>query len=98
MKGVEFPWPIAEMVVQHHERIDGSGYPKGLLEKDIILEAKILCVSDVVEAMASHRPYRPAIGIEKALEEIKKNSGILYDSKVADSCIRLFNEKSIKLD
>jgi PAS domain S-box-containing protein/putative nucleotidyltransferase with HDIG domain len=98
LKGIEFPWPIAEMVVQHHERIDGSGYPKGLSGKDIIMEAKILCVSDVIEAMASHRPYRPAIGIEKALEEIKKNSGILYDSKVADSCVKLITKKKFRFD
>ena len=98
LKGIDFPWPIAIMVVQHHERLNGSGYPKGLSDKDIILEAKILCVSDVVEAMASHRTYRPANGIEKALEEIKKNTGILYDSKVVDFCIGLFTEKGFELD
>ena len=86
---IEFPWPIAQVILQHHERIDGSGYPQGLSGEDILLEARIICVSDVVEAMASHRPYRPALGIEKALNEISDNQGILYDSHVASALSRI---------
>lgn len=89
---IGFPWPVARIVYQHHERMNGSGYPQGLSGDTILLEAKILAVSDVVEAMASHRPYRPQLGIEKALEEIKKNKGTLYDSDVTDACIHLFSE------
>lgn len=96
LKVVEFPWPIALTVLQHHERIDGSGYPGHLLGKDIILEAKILTVADVVEAMASHRPYRPALGIDRALEEISQKKGVLYDSDVVDACLKLFNDKRFK--
>lgn len=92
LKRVEFPWPIAQIVLQHHERLNGSGYPLGLSAPDIILEAKILAVADVMEAMCSHRPYRPARGIEKALAEIKKNKGILYDPGVVDACLAHFNE------
>lgn len=88
--GVEFPWPIGQIILQHHERLDGSGYPQGLSGAEILLEARIIAVADVVEAMASHRPYRPALGIEKALEEITRGKGILYDSEVADVCVRLF--------
>jgi HD-GYP domain-containing protein (c-di-GMP phosphodiesterase class II) len=98
LKNVEFPWPIAQIVLQHHERLDGSGYPQGLKGEDILLEAKILAVADVVEAMASHRPYRPALGIGQALDEIAQKSGILYDSKVVDACFRLFYDKEFKLD
>jgi len=98
LKGIEFPWPVAQAIVQHHERLDGTGYPYGLRNSDIILEAKIIGVADVVEAMASHRPYRQALGIEKALEEILKNKGILYDSEVVDVCVKLFSEKSFKFD
>ena len=76
LKIIEFPWPIAQIVLQHHERMDGSGYPGHLLGKDIILEARVLAVADVVEAMASHRPYRPALGIDKALEEISQKTGV----------------------
>jgi PAS domain S-box-containing protein/putative nucleotidyltransferase with HDIG domain len=94
---VEFPWPVANMVVQHHERLDGSGYPLGLKGPDILLEARILMVADVVEAMLGHRPYRPALGLEKALAEISQNQGILYDPTVVDACLRLFNEKGFKL-
>lgn len=86
---IEFPWPIAQMVLQHHEKMNGSGYPQGLSGKDILLEARILCVADVVEAMSSHRPYRPALGIEKALEEISKNKGAFYDPEVVDALFRL---------
>lgn len=93
LKAVEFPWPIAQIVYQHHERINSSGYPSGLSEKDILLEARILAVADVVEAMSSHRPYRPALGINTALEEILQNKGLLYDSKVADVCIELFTKE-----
>lgn len=87
LEAIEFQWPVAQMVLQHHERMDGSGYPNGLKGEDILIEARILAVSDVVEAMASHRPYRPAQGIDKALEEIEQNKGTLYDAKVADACI-----------
>ncbi len=93
LKDIEFPWPVAEIILQHHERIDGSGYPRGLKGDEILWEARILTVADVVEAMASYRPYRPALGIDKALEEISKNSGILYDPKVVDACLRLFKNK-----
>ena len=96
LKEIEFPWPIAEIVYQHHERIDGSGYPAGLGEEDIIIEAKTLAVADVVEAMASHRPYRPTLGREVALEEISKNRGILYDQDVVDACVRLLKEKGFQ--
>ncbi len=95
LKSIEFPWPIAQIILQHHERLDGSGYPQGLKGEDILLEAKIIGVVDVVEAMSSHRPYRPAWGIDKALEEISKNKGILYDPEVVDACIKLFKEKRI---
>lgn len=89
---IEFPWAIAKMVLQHHEKINGSGYPQGLTGDDILIEARILCVADVVEAMASHRPYRPALGIDNALAEISKNRGILYDSGVVDACQRVFTD------
>jgi PAS domain S-box-containing protein/putative nucleotidyltransferase with HDIG domain len=95
---IEFPWPVAQIVLQHHERIDGSGYPQGLSGDDIILEARILAVADVVEAMASHRPYRPPHGIDKALEEISQNKGVLYDPEVVDVCLRLFIEKRFKFE
>jgi PAS domain S-box-containing protein len=97
LKDIEFPWPVANVVLQHHERMDGSGYPQGLKGDDILLEARIIAVADVVESMASHRPYRPALGIEVALEEIEKNKGILYDDTVAAACLRLFREKSYQL-
>jgi len=98
LKDVESPWPLAEIVYQHHERFDGSGYPRHLQGDEILLEARILGVADVVEAMASHRPYRPSLGVEAALEEIEKNRGILYDPKVADACLRLFREKNYKFE
>lgn len=94
----QFPWPIAQMVLQHHERIDGSGYPQGLSGKEILLEARILAVADVVEAMSSHRAHRPAPGINKALKEISKNKGILYDSEVVDACLKLFTEKGFMFE
>jgi len=98
LKTIEFPWPVAEIVLQHHEKINGSGYPGGLKGDEILLEAKIICVADVVEAMSSHRPYRPSLGIDKALEEISQNRGILYDPEVVDVCIKLFKEKSFKFE
>lgn len=96
LKDIEFPWPIAQIVLQHHERMNGSGYPQGLAGKDILMEARILAVADVVEAMSSHRPYRSALGIDKALETISQNKGILYDPQVVDACVKLFTEKGYK--
>jgi len=96
LKSIEFPWPIEKIVLQHHERLDGSGYPRGLKGEDIIIEARIIGVADVVEAMSSHRPYRPALGIDAALEEISKNKGILYDPEVVNICLKLFKEKEFK--
>jgi len=96
LKGIAFPWPIAHIILQHHEKMDGSGYPQGLSGEEIYLEARILCVADVVEAMASHRPYRPALGIDKALEEISQSGGILYDPDVVDACLKIFAEKGFK--
>ncbi|MFH1075022.1 MAG: HD domain-containing phosphohydrolase, partial [Candidatus Firestonebacteria bacterium] len=93
LKEMDFPYPVAETVLQHHERIDGSGYPYGLTGRDIILEAKIIMVSDIVEAMSSHRPYRPSKGIKDALKELAKNKGKLYDLKVAKACLNVFNQK-----
>ncbi len=98
LKTIEFPWPVARIVLQHHERIDGSGYPSGLKDKNILLEAKILAVADVIEAMATHRPYRPALSIEESLREISKNRGTLYGSKVVDICLRVFKEKKFKFE
>jgi PAS domain S-box-containing protein/putative nucleotidyltransferase with HDIG domain len=98
LKDVGLPYPIAEMVLQHHERLDGSGYPQGLKKEQILLETKIICVADVVEAIASNRPYRPAKGIDAALEEIEKNKGILYDEKAVEACLRLFREKGFQLE
>lgn len=92
LKDIDFPWPIAQMIRQHHERIDGSGYPHGLKGDEIIMEARILAVADILEAMASHRPYRPALGIEAAINEIQKERGTKLDSYVVDSCISLFKE------
>ena len=97
LREIKFPWPVAEIVQQHHERMDGSGYPHGLSGDEIILEARILAVADAVEAMSSHRPYRAAHGIEKALEEIKQHRGTRYDPDVVDACLRLF-EKGFQFD
>ena len=97
LKDIHFPWPVADVILQHHERMDGTGYPQKLNGEAILLEARILSVADVVEAMASHRPYRPALGIDFALAEITKNRGILYDANVVDACLRLFNEKKYAL-
>jgi response regulator RpfG family c-di-GMP phosphodiesterase len=96
LKTIDFPWPIAEIVLQHHERINGSGYPKGLAGKDILLEARILAVADVVEAMSSHRPYRPALGMEAALDEISRNKGTLYDPTVVTACLELVQRKGFQ--
>jgi HD-GYP domain-containing protein (c-di-GMP phosphodiesterase class II) len=96
LKTVDFPWPIAQIVRQHHERFDGSGYPDGLAGEDILLEARIMAVADVVEAMASHRPYRASLGIDIALREISKNRDILYDPQVVDVCLRLFNDQGYR--
>jgi len=98
LKIIKFPWLVAQIVLQHHERVNGSGYPQGLFGKDILLEARILSVADVIEAMSSHRPYRPALGIGKALEEISQNKGILYDSQIVDVCFKLFSEKRFKFE
>ena len=98
LKKIDFLWPVAEIVLQHHEKVNGSGYPGGLKGDEILLEAKIICVADVVEAMSSHRPYRPALGIDKALEEISQNREILYDPEVVDVCLKLFEEKSFKFE
>jgi len=98
LKDVESPWPLAEIVLQHHERMDGSGYPRGLKGEEILIEARILAVADVVEAMASHRPYRAALGLDAALEEIEKNRGLLYDSHAVDTCLRVFREKGYQLE
>jgi PAS domain-containing protein len=97
LKDIEFPWPIARMVLEHHERINGSGYPNGLKRDETLLESRILSVADVVEAMASRRPHRAGLGIEAALEEIEKNRGILYDINVADACLRLFRERGFQI-
>jgi putative nucleotidyltransferase with HDIG domain len=92
LRGVDFPWPVAQIILQHHERLDGSGYPRQLRDDEIILEARIMAVADVVEAMSSHRPYRPGLGVDAALEEISKNSGKYYDATVVDACLRLYRE------
>ena len=98
LKDVEFPWPIAQMVRHHHERLDGSGYPDKLKGEQIPLDTRIISVADVVEAMASYRPYRPGLGIEKALEEVEQHRGVLYDPQVVDACLRLFKEKGFLFD
>ncbi|HOU51277.1 MAG: PAS domain S-box protein [Smithella sp.] len=97
LKYVESPWPLAQIVYQHHERMNGTGYPRNLKGDEILLEARIMAVADVVDAMASHRPYRASLGIEEALQEIEKNKGILYDETVVNACLKLFREKDYKL-
>jgi len=92
LRSIDFPWPIAEIVLQHHERLDGSGYPRGLKDGDIRMEARILGLADVVESMGSHRPYRPTLGMERALAEIRKNRGTLYDAEVVDACLHLIEQ------
>jgi len=97
LRNIPFPWPVAEIVYQHHEHLDGSGYPRGLTGKDLLLEAKILTVADVVEAMSSHRPYRPSLGLETALDEVRTGRGILYDAESVDACLRLIAENKVDL-
>ena len=96
LKKIEFPWPVAEIVLQHHEKIDGSGYPQGLKGNQILLEAKIICIADVIESMSSSRSYRPAVSIDICLEEIVKNKNKLFDSKAVDACVKLFKEKNFR--
>ncbi|MDA3814484.1 MAG: HD-GYP domain-containing protein [Candidatus Cloacimonetes bacterium] len=98
LKEIEFPWPVAEAVHQHHERLDGSGYPNGLKGDDIMLESRVIYVADVVEAMSSHRPYRPALGVQKALDELKINKGKLYDDHIVDACLKLFNKDNFEFE
>ena len=98
LKAIDFPWPVAQMVLQHHEWINGSGYPGGLKGDEILYEARILGVADVVEAMSSHRPYRPSYGIDRALEEIQSRSGQLYEPAIVEACLRLFRDKGFALD
>ncbi|MBE3092676.1 MAG: HD-GYP domain-containing protein [Chloroflexi bacterium] len=98
LKRIDFPWPIAEIVFQHQEKIDGSGYPRGLKGDEICIEAKILGVANVVEAMSSYRSYRPALIIDEALNEIDKNKNIIFDPEVVDACIKLFKEKGFKFE
>ncbi len=98
LEGIDFNWPVADIVLQHHERLDGSGYPNGLKGDEILLEARIIGVADVIEAMASHRPYRPALGIDDAFEEITTKRGILYDPVVVDASIDLFTSKGYQLN
>lgn len=97
LKKIHFPWPVAEIVYQHHEHLDGSGYPRALTDKDILLEAKILTVADVVEAMSSHRPYRPSLGIAAALDEIRSGRGTRYHAPSVDACVHLITEKKIDI-
>lgn len=92
LESIDFPWPIAQMVLEHHERLDGSGYPQGLTATQTMMEAKILAVADVVSVMSSHRPYRPAPGVERALDEIHRHQGLLYDPRVVGACIKVFTE------
>jgi PAS domain S-box-containing protein len=98
LKTIDFPWPLAEIVFQHHERMDGSGYPRGLSGEEIMLEARVLAVADVVEAMASFRPYRPSHGLDKALEEISQNRGLLYDPEAVEACLKLLTEKGFEIE
>ena len=98
VKTLDLPWAIDQIVLQHHERLDGSGYPGGLRGEGINLGARIMAVADVVEAMGSHRPYRPALGLDKALDEITSNKGKLYDPDVVEACVRLFRERGFQLD
>ena len=97
LKNMAFPWPVAMMVLEHHERINGSGYPNGMTGDHLLVESRILAVADVVDGISHHRPYRPALGINVALYDIKGNRGVLYDSEVVDVCLRLFNEKNYKI-
>jgi putative nucleotidyltransferase with HDIG domain len=98
LQRIDFPWPVTQAILQHHERLDGSGYPAGISGEDIVLEARILGVADVVEAMSSHRPYRAALGLERALEEISQGSGVLYDSEVVAACLNLLKKNEPEFD
>jgi len=97
LKDIAFPWPVAMMVLEHHERVNGSGYPNGVTGDHLLVESRILAVADVVDSISHHRPYRPAMGINVALYDIKGNRGVLYDPEVVDVCLRLFNEKKYKI-
>jgi len=97
LKKIDFPWPVAEMVYQHHERLDGSGYPRGLKGDEILLESRILMVADVIDAMSTHRPYRPAFSLLTALQEVMEHKGTLYDESVVDACVKLFIEKKYEI-
>jgi len=97
LRNIQFPWPVAQIVYQHHELLDGSGYPRGLTGEHILLEAKILTVADVVEAISSHRPYRPSLGTEAAIREITEGRGIRYHAPSVDACIRLINQNMVEL-
>ena len=98
LKNIAFPWPVAEIVLQHHERLNGSGYPQGLIGQEILFEAKIIGVADVIEAMSSHRPYRPALDLSMGIKEIYQNKNVLYDEEIVDACIRLLVEKNYNLE
>ncbi len=98
LKGIQFPWPLAEIIYQHHERLDGSGYPRQLRGEEILLEARILSVADVVEAMSTFRPYRPTIGIDAALQEIRRQRGIQFDARIVDACILLLTQKKFDFE
>lgn len=98
LKTIDFPWPIANIILQHHERMDGSGYPRGIESDEILLEAQIITVADVIDAMASHRPYRPALGINEAFKEISKNKGTKYNTKVVDICVELYENKEFEFE
>lgn len=98
LKEIDFPWPVARVVHQHHERLDGSGYPNGLKGEDILLESRVIYVADVMEAMSNRRPYRPSLGINKALEELEKNKGKLYDANIVEACVKLFKENNFKFE
>jgi putative nucleotidyltransferase with HDIG domain len=98
LKGIEFPWPVAEIALQHHERLDGSGYPSGLSGEEILFEARVMAVADTVEAMSSHRPYRPALGVDKALDEISRGRDVFYDAEAVDACVRVFKKKGFKFE
>lgn len=98
LKKIEFPWPLADIILQHHERMDGSGYPNALKGDRILLEARILAVADVFETMSSHRPYRPSLGIDRAIDELLQNKGRLYDTAVTETCLKLIIEKRFSFD
>jgi len=97
LKNIDFPWPVADIVLQHHEKINGSGYPNGLKGEEILIEAKIIAVADVLEAMASHRPYRAALGLEVAFAELEKHKGTLFDEEIVEACILIFKDKGFRL-